>query len=57
MTASVVGHADVAQLLLEAGAQKDVRDNQGGTALMLAAQFRSRPSCAAIARGRLSCWP
>ena len=37
MRASKCGHADVVQLLLEAGAEKDFRDLSGGTALMCAA--------------------
>eukprot|EP00439_Symbiodinium_sp_Y106_P070348 s2440_g12.t1 len=38
MRASLFGHVDVAELLLEAGAETDVSDNNGCTALMCAAR-------------------
>ena len=52
MLAAEEGHVDIAQLLLEAGADKDWPDLTGKTPLMFAARFCS--SCTAIAGGRCS---
>ena len=49
MDASYYGHPEVVRVLLAAGADKDLRDNGGQTALDLAIQF-NKDACAALLR-------
>ena len=54
MRASENGHLDVAHLLLEADAEKDVRDNDGCTAMMSAACGGSAPVVQLLLNGQHS---
>ena len=50
MYAAYTGHAQIAQLLLEAGSQKDLRDDDNGTELMYAACNACEATCASVAQ-------